>query len=55
MMTPSRSHWYFNVTPLGDHAPAVALSVDPTVGVPVTPGSGPLMVFAPLKWMNWVG
>ena len=55
MMTPSRSHWYFSVTSLGDHVPAFALSVDPTVGAPVTLGSGPLIVFLPLKWMNWVG
>src|SRR5689334_19467990 len=55
MMTPSRSHWYFRVTSLGDQLPADAVSVEPTTGEPETVGTGPLMVLLPLKWMNSLG
>jgi hypothetical protein len=33
---PSRSHWYENTTPTGDHVPGAAVNTDPTCAVPPT-------------------
>ena len=40
MAVPERYHWYFRVTGVGDHVPAVAVNVDPTIVVPVILGTG---------------
>ena len=40
MATPLRNHWYASVTGAGPHVPGFAVSVAPTLAVPVMVGTG---------------